>query len=99
MYYNTSRRNNMLVETDRIMPITKLQKELTQTVRELSETGEAVYILKNNNMEAVMVPFSEYEYLTNLEEMFEYYEINNMIKTRIKNYNANNSIEWDKIKE
>jgi len=89
----------MLVETDRIMPITKLQKELTQTVRELSETGEAVYILKNNNMEAVMVPFSEYEYLTNLEEMFEYYEINNMIKTRIKNYDVNNSIEWEKIKE
>jgi len=89
----------MLVETDRIMPITKLQKELTQTVRELSETGEAVYILKNNNMEAVMVPFSEYEYLTNLEEMFEYYEINNMINTRIKNYDVNNSIEWEKIKE
>ncbi len=89
----------MLVETDRIMPITKLQKELTQTVRELSETGEAVYILKNNNMEAVMVPFSEYEYLTNLEEMFEYYEINDMIKMRIKNYNVNNSIEWEKIKE
>jgi len=81
------------------MPITKLQKELTQTVRELSETGEPVYILKNNNMEAVMVPFSEYEYLTNLEEMFEYYEINNMIKTRIKNYDVNNSIEWGKIKE
>ena len=89
----------MLVETDRIMPITKLQKELTQTVRELSETGEPVYILKNNNMEAVMVPFSEYEYLTNLEEMFEYYEINNMIKTRIRNYDVNNSIEWGKIKE
>ncbi|MCD1655970.1 type II toxin-antitoxin system Phd/YefM family antitoxin [Treponema zuelzerae] len=89
----------MLVETDRIMPITKLQKELTQTIRELSETGEAVYILKNNNMEAVMVPFSEYEYLTNLEEMFEYYEINNMINTRIKNYDVNNSIEWEKIKE
>lgn len=89
----------MLVETDRIMPITRLQKELTQTVRELSETGEAVYILKNNNMEAVMIPFSEYEYLTNLEEMFEYYEINDMLKTRIKNYNSNNSIEWEKIKE
>jgi len=89
----------MLVETDRIMPITKLQKELTQTVRELSETGEPVYILKNNNMEAVMVPFSEYEYLTNLEEMFEYYEINNMIKKRVKNYDVNNSVEWGKIKE
>jgi len=89
----------MLVETDRIVPITKLQKELTQTVRELSETGEPVYILKNNNMEAVMVPFSEYEYLTNLEEMFEYFEINHMIKTRIGNYDSNNSIEWAKIKE
>lgn len=89
----------MLVETDRIMPITRLQKELTQTVRELSETGEAVYILKNNNMEAVMIPFSEYEYLTNLEEIFEYYEINDMLKMRIKNYNGNNSIEWEKIKE
>ncbi len=69
----------MLVESDRIMPITRLQKELTQTERELSETGEPVFIVKNNNMEAVMVPFSEYEYLTNLEEMFEYYEINDIV--------------------
>lgn len=89
----------MLVETDRIIPITKLQKELTQTVRELSETGEPVYILKNNNMEAVMVSFSEYEYLTNLEEMFEYYEIDEMLKTRIKKYNPNESVEWEKIKD
>ncbi|MBP7479530.1 MAG: type II toxin-antitoxin system Phd/YefM family antitoxin [Spirochaetaceae bacterium] len=89
----------MLVETDRIIPITKLQKELTQTVRELSETGEPVYILKNNNMEAVMVSFSEYEYLTNLEEMFEYYEIDAMLKTRMKKYNPNESVEWDQIKD
>jgi PHD/YefM family antitoxin component YafN of YafNO toxin-antitoxin module len=89
----------MLVETDRIIPITKLQKELTQTVRELSETGEAVYILKNNNMEAVMVPFAEYEYLTNLEEMFEYYEINDMVASRTTNYDVNNSVEWGTIKE
>lgn len=89
----------MLVETDRIIPITKLQKELTQTVRELSETGEPVYILKNNNMEAVMVSFSEYEYLTNLEEMFEYYEIDAMLKTRMKKYNPNESVEWEKIKD
>jgi len=89
----------MLVETDRIIPITKLQKVLTQTVRELSETGEPVYILKNNNMEAVMVSFSEYEYLTNLEEMFEYYEIDAMLKTRMKKYNPNESVEWDQIKD
>jgi PHD/YefM family antitoxin component YafN of YafNO toxin-antitoxin module len=93
------RRQEMLIETDQVMSITRLQKELTQTVRELSETGKPVYILKNNNMEAVMVPFSEYEYLTNLEEMFEYYEINNMISTRLKNYMVNDSVEWEKIKD
>jgi len=89
----------MLVESERIIPITRLQKELTQTVRELSETGEPVYILKNNNMEAVMVPFEEYEYLMNLEEMFEYFEINEMVEKRIKNYDEANSIEWSTIKE
>mgnify|MGYP001008461641 FL=1 len=73
----------MLVESTRIMPITRLQKELTQTVRELADTGEPVYILKNNNMEAVIVPFEEYEYLNRLEEMFEYFEIDELVKARI----------------
>ena len=89
----------MLVESRRIMPITKLQKELTQTVRDLAETGEAVYILKNNNMEAVMVPFEEYEYLMNLEEMFEYFEINDIVKKRLNSYNPNTNIAWSTIKE
>ena len=89
----------MLVKSERIIPITRLQKELTQTVRDLSETGEPVYILKNNNMEAVMVPFEEYEYLMNLEEMFEYFEISDMVEKRVKGYSEANSVEWSKIKE
>lgn len=89
----------MLVETDRIMPITRLQKELTRTVRELSETGEPVYILKNNTMEAVIVPFDEYEYLTNLEEMFEYFEVSGMVKSRMERYDAVASVEWDRVRE
>ena len=43
----------MLIESRKILAITRLQKELTQTVREMSESGESVYIIKNNNMEAV----------------------------------------------
>jgi hypothetical protein len=39
----------MLAEPKQMVPITRLQKELTQTVRTLSNTGEAVYILKNKN--------------------------------------------------
>jgi PHD/YefM family antitoxin component YafN of YafNO toxin-antitoxin module len=89
----------MLVESKRIMPITKLQKELTQTVRDLAETGESVYILKNNNMEAVIVPFEEYEYLMNLEEMFEYFEISDIVKKRLNSYNPTSNIAWSVIKE
>ena len=89
----------MLVESTRIMPITRLQKELTQTVRELADTGEPVYILKNNNMEAVIVPFEEYEYLNRLEEMFEYFEIDEMIKSRIDSYDLNKNVDWDSIKD
>jgi PHD/YefM family antitoxin component YafN of YafNO toxin-antitoxin module len=89
----------MLVESDRIVPITRLQKELTQTVRELSETGEPVYILKNNNMEAVMLTFEEYKHLSDLEEMFEYFEIKDLIDNRLANYSVDQSIDWLNIKE
>jgi len=98
MYYTTYKEPTMLVETDRIIPITRLQKELTQTVRELSESGEPVYILKNNNMEAVILPFDEYKYLMDLEEMYEHFEINDQIIERMKNYNENNNIDWKSIR-
>jgi len=61
----------MLVEPKQMVPITRLQKELTQTVRNLSTSGKAVYILKNNNMEAVLLSFREYEYLKEIEEIHE----------------------------
>jgi len=80
------------------MPITRLQKELTQTVRELSESGEPIYILKNNNMEAVMVPFDEYEYLMDLEQMFEYFEISDMLTERLKAYDPKYNVSWTSLK-
>jgi len=89
----------MLVETRRIMPITRLQRELTQTVRDISETGEPVYIVKNNTMEAVMVPFEEYEYLATLEEMFEYYEIDDVVQKRSDAYDPRKNIRWSELRE
>ncbi len=89
----------MLLETDKMIPITKLQKELTKKIREISETGEALYILKNNNMEAVILSFEEYEYLHNLEEIFERLEIKSVIEERLSNYNSYNNKSWDKIRE
>ena len=89
----------MLLETNQMIPVTKLQKELTKKVREVSETGEALYIMKNNNMEAVMLSFNEYEHLHNLEEIFEQLEIESMIEKRLSNYNPGNNESWDKIRE
>lgn len=89
----------MLVETTQMMPITRLQKELTQTVRRVSEKNESVYILKNNNMEAVMIPFRQYEYFSMLEEAFERLEIAQDIKARMKHYDASKSVSWESIRE
>ena len=82
-----------------MIPVTKLQRELTQRVREVSETGENLYILKNNHMEAVMMPFEEYERLHNLEEIFEQLEIKTMIDQRLSNYDKSNNKFWAEIRE
>jgi len=89
----------MLLETNQMIPVTKLQKELTKRIREVSETGKTLYILKNNNMEAVMLSFDEYEYLHNLEEMFEQMEIKTMLEERLSTYNADSNKAWDEIRE
>jgi len=89
----------MLVETNQIYPITRLQKELSQTVRNLSNSGKPVYILKNNNMEAVLLPYHEYEYLKDLEDIFEQLEIKNLVDARLKNYNRKRNVSWEKIRE
>jgi len=88
----------MLVEPKQMIPITRLQKELTQTVRNLSNSGKAVYILKNNNMEAVLMSFNEYEYLKDIEEIFERLEIKNIVDTRMEKYNKKNNISWNNIR-
>ncbi len=89
----------MLLESEQMIPVTKLQRELTQRVREVSETGENLYVLKNNNMEVVMMPFKEYERLHDLEEVFEQLEIKTMIDKRLNNYNKTENISWNEIRE
>ena len=88
----------MLVETDRMIPITKLQKELTRLIRDLSEEGRPLYVLKNNELEAVILAPAEYEYLMNLSELIEQYEINDVITKRMKNYKRSKNIKWQDLK-
>ncbi len=88
----------MLVDTDRMIPITKLQKELTKRIRGISDGGSPLYVLKNNEMEAVMLAPAEYEYLMNLSELIEQYEINDVIVKRMKNYKRSKNIKWQDLK-
>lgn len=88
----------MLVETDRMIPITKLQKELTKRVRDISEGGSPLFILKNNEMEAVILAPAEYEYLMNLSELIEQYEINDVIVKRMKNYKRSKNVKWNDLR-
>jgi len=88
----------MLVETDRMIPVTKLQKELTKRVRDISEGGSPLFILKNNEMEAVILSPAEYEYLMNLSELIEQYEIHDVIVKRMKNYKRSKNVKWDDLR-
>jgi prevent-host-death family protein len=89
----------MIVETKKMIPVTKLQRELTQRIREVSETGGPLYILKNNEMTAVIVSAKEYELLRQSEEILERLEIAETVEKRLKGYDRSKNVSWDKVKK
>ena len=88
----------MLVETSQIMPITQLQKTLAQTVRKISEDHKPVSIMKDNIMEAVMIPFDRYEKLSELEELEEHKEIFSMVQDRLSHYDASKTVSLSSLR-
>jgi prevent-host-death family protein len=88
----------MLVETEKMIPVTKLQRELTQKLKEVSEKGGPVYVLRNNEMAAVILSTEEYELLKQAEEVLEHLEIAEKIQKRLKSHNRSKNIPWEKIK-
>lgn len=88
----------MMVDTAQIMPITQLQKTLTQTVRKISENKKPVFIMKNNALEAVIMPFDRYEKLTELEELEEQKEIYSMVNERMSHYDASKNVSWSSLR-
>ncbi|MBI4691356.1 MAG: type II toxin-antitoxin system Phd/YefM family antitoxin [Nitrospirae bacterium] len=89
----------MLVNTEKMIPVGKLQKELTQKLREVSETGEPLYVLRNNEMAAVILSADEYELLKQAEDILEHVEIAETVEKRLKGYNRSKNIPWEKIKK
>ncbi len=89
----------MLVDTEKMIPVTRLQRELTQRLKEVSETGEPVYVLRNNEMAAVIVSTEEYQLLKEAEEVIEHLEIAEAIDRRLKDHDRAKNIPWEKVKK
>jgi PHD/YefM family antitoxin component YafN of YafNO toxin-antitoxin module len=89
----------MLVDTNKMISITKLQRELTQKMREVSETKEPLYVLRNNEVEAVIVAPDEYAVLKEMEEVLEHFEIYEMVQERMKHYDRSKSVTLEEIRK
>lgn len=89
----------MIVNTEKMIPVGKLQKELTQKLREVSETGEPLYVLRNNEMAAVILSSEEYELLKNAGDILEQFEIAETVEKRLKGHDRSKNIPWDKIRK
>ncbi len=87
----------MLVDTDKIIGITELQKNLPKIIRNIKDNSP-LFVARRNEISAIILPVDEYNRMTELIELLEYMEISDNIKSRMKNYNSEKNISWDKIK-
>ncbi len=89
----------MLIDSKKVISVTKLQRELTKQLRDVVSDGEALYVTKNSNIETVVIPMAEYERLKEIDEYIEDMEIWHMVEERMKNYDPSKSISWDELKD
>ena len=88
----------MQVDTERMIPVAKLQKELTGKLRELTNNEEPLFVMRNNSLAAVIISPSEYELLKEAESILEHLEITEMIDQRLKSHKRTQNIPWEQLK-
>ena len=89
----------MQVETDRMIPVARLQKEFAKKLRESTDQGEPLFVMRNNTLAAVIVSPEEYDFFKNAEELVEHLEIADMIGLRMKGHKRARNISWEKVKK
>jgi prevent-host-death family protein len=87
----------MMINTNKMISVTELQKHLTELIRDLPRKGEPLYVLRNNEMAAVIVSPDDYELLSEAEELMEHIEIYEMVQKRLKDPRPN--IPWETVKK
>jgi PHD/YefM family antitoxin component YafN of YafNO toxin-antitoxin module len=88
----------MQVDTERMISITKLQKGLTGKLRKLTNDAEPLFVMRNNDLAAVIISPAEYELLKDAEGLVEHLEISEMIKQRLKSHDSSKNVSWDQVK-
>jgi len=89
----------MRVDTENMVPVTELQKKLTKKIRDVSESGEPVYVMRNNAVKAVIISVEEYQSLRDMEDVLEHFEIAEMVAGRLRGHDGSKNISWKRIKE
>jgi PHD/YefM family antitoxin component YafN of YafNO toxin-antitoxin module len=70
---------------DEIITSTKISRNLGSILNKLKKNQvEKIVIMRNNEMEAIILPFDDYEKMNEIIESNEYKEIYKTIKERIK---------------
>ena len=89
----------MLVDTDRVVGIAELQKNLPNIIRKLEKEEKPVFVSRRNSISAVILSAEEYEKISKLLNLLEDIEIADQIRDRMKNYNPEKNIPWEKVKK
>lgn len=89
----------MLVNTNKMISVTQLQKELTKKLWDVSETKEPLFVLRNSDVAAVIVSSEEYMALKELEEVLEHFEIYEMLQKRMKKHDPAQIVTLEEIRE
>ena len=89
--------NEMISYTkDEIISVSNIVRYFGKALNNLkSNKVEKIAIIRNNKIEAVLVPLSVYEKLQEMEDMEERREIYNIVKEREKS--ENNTIPFDTV--
>lgn len=77
----------------------RLQKDLTSKLKEVFKIDEPLYVLRNNEMAAVIVSAKEFEVMKQAEEAIEFLEIAETVNQRLRGHKRSNNIPWEKIKK
>ncbi|WP_419662587.1 toxin-antitoxin system, antitoxin component, PHD family [Desulfosarcina variabilis str. Montpellier] len=88
----------MQIDTERIISVARLQKELTAKLREVTDREEPLFVMRNNTLAAVVISPAEYELLRDADEVLDHFEIADMIEKRLKDHDPSRNVSWDTIK-